>query len=53
MELEPLEEGEDEEIEKEEEGEERMMDGTGKHFSTIGCKNRSRIRVVPGQLTPR
>lgn len=50
--------GEDEEIEKEvevkkEEGEESMMDGTGKHFSTIGCKNKTWIRVVPGQLTPR
>lgn len=45
MGLEALEQEEDKEIEKEvqEEGEENMMDGTGKHFSTNGCKNKTRI----------
>ena len=49
MGLEALEEEEEEEIEKEVEGEESMMDGTGKHFSTNGCKNKPGIRAVPGQ----
>lgn len=52
--MEALEEEEDKEIEKEveveeEEGEVSMMDGAGKHFSTNGCKNKTRICVVPGQ----
>lgn len=41
-------EGEDKEIEKEE-GEGSMMDGTGKRFSTSGCKNKTRICVVLGR----
>lgn len=51
MGLEAIEEGEDKEIEKEveEEGEVSMMDGAGKHFSTNGCKNKTRICVVPGR----
>lgn len=52
MGLQALEEEEDEEIEKEveveEEGKESMMDGTGKHFSTNGCENKTRICAVPG-----
>lgn len=41
MGLEALEEeGEDSEKEAEEDGDENMMDGTGKHFFTNGCKNK-------------
>lgn len=46
MGLEALEEEEDEEIEKEVES---MMDGTGKHFSTNGCENKTRICAVLGR----
>lgn len=51
MGLEALEQEEDKEIEKEvqEEGEESMMDGAGKHFSTSGCKNKTRICVLLGR----
>lgn len=50
MGLEALEEEDDEEIKKEgEEGEESMMDGTGKHFSTNGCKNKTRICAMQGR----
>lgn len=49
--MEALEEEEDEEIEEvvevEEKGEESMMDGTGKHFSTNGCENKTRICAAP------
>lgn len=44
---EALEEEEDSEIE--EEVKESMMDGTGKHFSTNGCKNKMRMCAVLGR----
>lgn len=48
MGLEALEEeGEDSEKEAEEDGDENMMDGTGKHFFTNGCKNKPRICAAP------
>ncbi len=47
MGLEALEEEEDEGMKNE--GEESMMDGTGKHFSTNGCKNKTRIYIESGR----
>lgn len=43
------EEEEDSEKEAEEAGKENMMDGTGKHFSTNGCKNKPRICAMLGR----
>lgn len=28
---------------------EGVMDGTGKHFCSVGCENKTRMCVVPGQ----
>lgn len=49
--MEALEEEEEEDSGKEAEveGEERLMDETGKHFSTNGCKNKLRICAELGQ----
>lgn len=48
--MEALEEKEeDSKKEAEEEGEENMMDETGKHFSANGCKNKLRVFAALGQ----
>lgn len=49
--MEALEEEEEEDTKKEaeQEGEENMMDETGKHFSTNSCENKLRIYAALGE----